>query len=321
MEAKREQAMVGLFVLAVGAVLVATVFALSGAFSTATTYRVFFPFAGGVEPGATVRYAGGPKVGRVEKVRLDPGDASRIEITFSVRPGLPVKTDSRVKIMSSSPLGDNHLEIVPGTAKASLASAGATLPSDPYIDFNALTAKLNDLAPQAQQLLGTLNDRATELKVTVNRVNDLLNDQNRANLAGTLAETRGMIAENRAPVKSTVQSLKAVSQKLEPLLQDLHKTAERTDQTLIHIDAMIGENRPDVRQAVIDLRRSLASMTNLTARLDKMLDVNSENIDEMLYDLRSVSENLKEFTDTIKTKPYTLIRSSSPPEHKPGGSQ
>jgi ABC-type transporter Mla subunit MlaD len=98
--------------------------------------------------------------------------------------------------MSLSPLGDNHLEIVPGSEKAALAAAGTILPSDPFVDFNALTAKINDLAPQAQQLLETLNDRASEVQVTLARVNDLLNDTNRANLAGTLAETRGMIAKN-----------------------------------------------------------------------------------------------------------------------------
>jgi phospholipid/cholesterol/gamma-HCH transport system substrate-binding protein len=322
MESKREQAMVGLFVLVVGVVLIATIFALSGAFSgAATTYRVYFPFAGGLEPGSTVRYAGGPKVGRVEKLRLDPGDVSRLEITFSVKSSLPVKTDSHVRIMSLSPLGDNHLEIVPGTEKAPLAAAGSTLPSDPYVDFNSLATKINDLAPSAQQLLVTLNARATELKVTVERVNDLMNDRNRANLAGTLTEARGMLSENRAAIKSTVQNLNAVSQKLEPLLLDLRKTSEQANQTLNHIDATIGENRPDVRQAVIDLRRSLANVTDLTSRLNKTLDVNSENIDEMLDNLRSVSDNLKEFTDTIKSKPYTLIRSSSPPEHKPGDSR
>src|SRR5882724_5460958 len=179
MEAKREQAMVGLFVLIAVAVLVATVFALTGAMGGAgATYRAYFPFAGGLEPGASVRYAGGPKVGRVEKLQLDPKDSSRIEITFSVKSGLPVKTDSHVKIMSLSPLGDNHLEIVPGSEKAALAPAGTVLPAEPYIDFNALTAKINDIAPQAQQLLRTLNDRAAELRVTVDRINDLMSDQN-----------------------------------------------------------------------------------------------------------------------------------------------
>jgi phospholipid/cholesterol/gamma-HCH transport system substrate-binding protein len=322
MESKREQAVVGLFVLTAGAVLVGTVFALTGAFGgTATKYRAYFPFAGGLEPGATVRYAGGPKVGRVEKLQLDPKDASRIEITFSVKSGLPVKTDSHVKIMSLSPLGDNHLELVPGSQKAALAAAGSILPSDPYVDFNALTAKLNDIAPQAQELLQALNDRASDLSVTIARVNDLLSDSNRRNLAGTLADTRGMIAENRGPVKSTVQNLNSATQKLEPLLQDLRKTSAQANEALNHIDSLVGENRPDIHKAVGDLRSSLSNMTGLTGRLDQTLDVNSDNIDELLENLRHVSQNLKEFTNTIKTRPYTLIRSTAPREHKPGEPQ
>jgi len=322
MQSKKEQVMVGVFVLIAAAVLVTTIFALSGAFGgSASTFRAYFPFAGGLEPGSTVRYAGGPKVGRVEKLQLDPKDPSRIEIIFSVRSDLPVKTDSKVKIMSLSPLGDNHLEIVPGSEKSRPAASGTILPSEPYVDFNSLTAKINEIAPQAQELLKTLNDRATELKVTVDRINDLMSDRNRANLAGTLSETRGMIAENRSPVKSTVQNLNAASQKFTPLIEDLRKTSAQANEALNHVDSLIGENREDLRKAVIDLRRSLATVTDLTARLDQTLDVNSENIDELLENFRHVSENLKEFTDTIKRRPYTLIRSSSPPEQKPGERQ
>ena len=319
MQSKREQAIVGVFVLIAAGILVATVFALSGAFGgSATTFHAYFPFAGGLEPGSTVRYAGGPKVGRVEKLQLDPKDPSRIEITFNVQADLPVRADSRVKIMSLSPLGDNHLEIIPGSDKARLAASGAILPSEPYVDFNALTAKINDIAPQAQELLKTLNDRATELKVTVNRINDLMSDRNRANLAGTLSEARGMIAENRPNVKSTVQNLNAASQKFTPLIDDLRKTSAQANEALNHVDSLIGENREDLRKAVLELRRSLATVTDLTSKLDQTLDVNAENIDELLENFRHVSENLKEFTDTIKRRPYTLIRSSNPPEHKPG---
>ena len=319
MGSKREQAIVGLFVLVASALLVATVFVLSGMFGgPAKTYRAYFPFAGGLERGATVRYAGGPKVGRVEKLELDPQDPSQVEISFSVKSDLPVKTDSRAKIMSLSPLGDNHLEILPGSEKAALAPTGALLASEPYVDFNELTQKINDIAPQAQQLLATLNGRATELQETLARVNDLLSSSNRANLAGALAETRGMLAENRAPVKSAVQNLNSASGKLEPLLDDLRKTSAEANEALSHIDSLIGENRKDVRQAILELRRSLVTVNDLTGRLDQTVDVNSGNIDELLDNLRHVSENLKEFTNTIKTRPYTLIRSSNPPEHKTG---
>jgi len=319
MNPKSEQALVGLFVIVATAVLIGTVFAISGALGRSThTYHAYFPFAGGIESGSGVRYSGGPKIGRVDRVRIDPQNPERIDITFKVQSDLPVKTDSRVKIMSMSPLGDNHLEILPGTPKAAIAPDGSQLTAENYVDFNALTAQINNLAPHAQELIVSLNDRAKELKVTVDRVNDLLNAQNRANLSATLANARGMIEENRPALHSTLQHINTVSEKLEPLLADFRKTSEEANQAIDHIDSLIGENRADIHVAVTDLRRTLANMTDLTAHLNQTLDVNSENIDELLDNFRHVSENLKQFTATIKSRPYTLIRSSTPREHKPG---
>jgi phospholipid/cholesterol/gamma-HCH transport system substrate-binding protein len=322
MAEKRDQVFVGLFVLIAAAVLIGMVFAISGAFGrTSKTYHAYFPFAGGLERGATVRYAGGPKVGRVEKLAIDPQNPARIDVVFSVQTDLPVKTDSHVKIMSVSPLGDNHLEVLPGGAQTALAPPGFLLPSDTYLDFNVLTAQINDLAPQAKLLIQSLNDRAADLKVTVDRVNELLSAENRANLSATLAGTRGLIEENRPQIKSTIQHLDSVSQKLEPLLQDLHKDSEEANQALTHLDAVLGENSADVRQSVIELRKSLTTLTDITGRLDQTLDVNTENIDELLDNFRRVSQNLKEFTNTIKRRPYTLIRATNPPDHKPGEQQ
>jgi len=322
MKSKREQAMVGIFVLVATALLIVTIFVLSGAFNgSAVKYRAYFPFAGGLEPGAAVRYSGGPKVGRVESVRLDPQDPSLLEIAFTVQAGLPVKVDSHVKIMSLSPLGDNHLEIEPGTKNATPAPSGTVLPSEPLIDFNALTAKLSDLAPQAQLLLASLTDRTNELKVTISRVNDVINDQNRGHLAGIMAETHGMIAENRGPVKATVNNLNTDSAKLAPLLDDLRKTTAETNKTLGHVEDLIGENRPDIRQAVINLRRSLTNVTSITNHLDQTLDVNSDNIDQLLENLRQVSDNMREFSETLKSRPDSLIHTSSPRDRKPGDIQ
>ncbi|MFN8009422.1 MAG: MlaD family protein [Terriglobia bacterium] len=319
MESRREQALVGLFVIIAGAILIATVFAMGGVFGRSPrTYHAYFAFAGGVEPGTTVRYAGGPKVGHVDSVKLDIQNASRLDITFSVQSNLPVKTDSRVKIMSMSPLGDNHLEILPGSSQAPFAPNGSVLGSDNYVDFNAVVSQINDIAPHAQELLRTLNDRATELRETILRVNDLLSAQNRVNLAATLSNTRGLIEENRPQVKATLQHLNAVSERLGPLVEDFRKTSEQAAQAINHLDSMIGENRPEIHQAVTELRRALSNVTDVTARIDQTLDVNSERIDEILVNMQRVTENLKDFTATIKTRPNSLIRATSTHEHKPG---
>jgi len=163
-----------------------------------------------------------------------------------------------------------------------------------------------------------LNARAIELKTTIDRVNDLLSTENRDNLSATLKETRGLIAENRPQIKSTIQHLDAMSQKLEPLLKDLHNTSEQANKALAHIDELLDDNEDDIHAAVAEARKSLTNLTDITSRIDQTLDVNTENIDELLDNFRRVSQNLKEFTDTIKKRPYTLIRATNPQEHKTG---
>jgi len=319
MEARREQVFVGLFVIIAAVLLVVTVFSLSGILASSTRmFHAKFPNVAGLEPGVTVRFEGGPKVGRVEKIQIDPNNPALMDMAFSVKNDVPVKTDSRVAITSFSPLGDNHLEVKAGSQAAPKASDGALLPSDPYVGFNDLTAQINKLAPQAQELLGNLNQRVTQLKVTLDRVNDLLNDKNRQNVTATLDDLHGMLAENRPQLKSSLINVNAATQKLGPLLDQIQKTLDQANGTLKKVDGLVGDNKEDIRASVVMLKRSLANVTAITVQIQTLLDDNDYNIEELLNNLRIVSENLKEFTDTIKTRPSTLVNPGSPRDRKPG---
>ncbi|HEY6441947.1 MAG TPA: MlaD family protein [Candidatus Acidoferrales bacterium] len=319
MESKREQALVGIFVLVAAALLTVTVFLLSGTFGRGNVpYRTYFKNAGGLSPGAEVRYAGGPPVGRVKEVKSDPQNAARMEIDFTLDPSVPVKTDSLAEIASVSPLGDNFLGIVPGTVAAPKAPSGYALKSLEYTSFSDLTALIAQLGPNANNLLANLNDRVVALRDTLDRVNDLLDVRNRANIAASLADLHGMLDENRPAIHSALNNVNASSAKLEPLIDDFRKTSAQANESLAHLDAAISEDRPDLHKAVSDLRQSLDSAVTLTSQLDNTLDANSENLDEIIDNLRHVTENLNSFTETIKTRPYTLIRASGLKPRKPG---
>lgn len=318
MEARREQVLVGLFVIIATVILILTLFSLAGVFASSTrAFHARFNNVAGLEPGASVRFEGGPKVGRVEKISIVPSDPSQMDMEFSVKSDIPVKTDSHVAILSFSPLGDNHLELRAGSPNAPLAPNGALLPSEPYIGFNDLTAELNALSPKAQELLTNLNDRVTQLKVTVDRVNDLLNDRNRENISATLSDLHGMIAENRPQIKSTLINVNEATEKLKPLLDQMQKTIDQANGTLKNVDGMVVDNREDIRASVIKLRQSLDNVSALTAQLQDMLNNNDYNIQEMLNNFRIISENLKQFTDELKTKPSSLILPSGA-DRKPG---
>lgn len=319
MNSKREQALVGLFVLVAGSLLIATVFMLSGKLGRGgISYHTYFKNAGGLAPGSEVRYAGGPPVGRVEKVSSAPTDPTHMEVDFLVDPGVPIKTDSTATITSLSPLGDNFLGILPGTAAAARAPSGATLKSTEYISLADLAAIISGIGPNANDLVTNLNARAVELQETLHRVNDVLSDRNRANISASLGNVRGLLEEDRPAIHSAVTNLNDATAKITPLLDDFRKTSAQANETLAHLDATIGEDRPEIHEALGILRQTLASASVLTDQLNRTLNTNSENLDEIVDNLRHVTENLNAFTETIKTRPYTLIRASGIKPHTPG---
>jgi phospholipid/cholesterol/gamma-HCH transport system substrate-binding protein len=319
MDSKREQALVGLFVLIATGLLLAALFSISGVFSRGgNEFRAYFKNAGGLDRGTQVRYAGGPPIGRVTFVGNDSHDPTKMEIRFRVDKDIPVKADSIIHITSLSPLGDYYLEIQPGTAGAPLAQSGTTLKSVDFVALDQLEAEIADLGPEATKLLQNLDARVSELQETIVRVDDLLNKENRANLSASLANANGLLAENRPAIHSTIVHLDAVSAKAEPLLDDFKKTIAQANDALSHVDATLLENRPDLREAIKKLREALTSASSVSDQLDHTLNANGEDIDEALENVRLITENLKAFTETIKERPSSLIRSSEPKARHPG---
>jgi len=319
MDAKREQALVGLFVLVASGLLIAVVFLLSGWLTSGDVpFRAYFKNAGGLEPGFEVHYAGGPPIGRITKVQNDPQDPTRMEVDFAVHPSVPVKTDSKATITSNSPLGDNFLEIEPGSASTPRAQSGATLESKDYTSLDEIKDTIAQLGPKADALIDNLNDRVVALKETLDRVNDLLDAQNRANISGSLANLNGMLQEDRPAIHSTLNHMNDASAKLGPLIDDFHKTSAQANDAIKNLDAALSEDRPDLHASLETLRKTLVSAESLTDQLDRTMNTNAENLDEILDNLRRITENMTEFTNTIKTRPYTLIRASTPKPHEPG---
>jgi phospholipid/cholesterol/gamma-HCH transport system substrate-binding protein len=314
----REQALVGLFVLIAAALLIGTLLAVSGTFSSGgVPHHTYFKSAGGLMPGAMVRY-GGMEAGKVDAVRVDPEDSTRIEIDFRVRPNIPVKTDSVAKISALGALSDNYLEIGTGTRGGQLAPPGSELKSAETLGIGDLADMIGSLTPVANQVLQNLNQRITELQVTIARVNDLLNDKNRQNISGSLSNLNGMLAEDRPKVSATLTNLQTASAKIVPVLDDLRKTMAEANTALSHVDAVVVENREDIRAIVLKLRETLVTASSLMDEIKNTTDNNVENIDEILLNIRAATENLRQLTQELKTRPSTLIRGSGLKDRKPG---
>lgn len=318
MNSRGETVWVGLFVMVAAGLLVATVLSMAGVFSRGDIpHRAYFKFGGGLEPGAVARF-GGIKAGSLQKVRVDPADSTLIEVDFSVARDIPLKTDSVATITSLGVLGDNYLELSTGSRQAPLAAPGSVVKSAEAVSFTDLGDMAGELQPMVQQVLQKLNQRLDELQVTVARTNDLLNDRNRTNIGASLASIHAMLAEDRPKLSTTLDNFQTASARLAPLLNDLKTTMAQANDALKHINGAVVENRQGLRASVTELQKTLVTASSVMDQLDQTLNYNTYNIDQTLENVRVTTQQLRELTETVKRRPYTLIRADNPRERKPG---
>src|SRR5262249_28992189 len=153
MEATRERALVGLFVVVATALLFGSLLAISGPMGkSGVPHRAYFKYAAGVQPGAPVRF-GGLLVGKVDRVRVDPANSTRIEIDFLVERATPVKTDSIAKITTLGPLTDNYIEISTGSETAALLPASADIPSMETFGLPQIGEAFQAMLPDVQRTI------------------------------------------------------------------------------------------------------------------------------------------------------------------------
>ena len=63
------------------------------------------------------------------------------------------------------------------------------------------------------------------------------------------------------------------------------------------LNTIAEENRPDIRETVVDLRHTFRSL--------------SRRVDAITYNLEGASRNLSEFSRTIRNNPAVLLRGTS----------
>src|SRR5262247_2059115 len=144
---------VGAFVLASIAIVLATVYYVSGVEfgDNRLPYKTYLRQAGGLAPGTEVLF-GGITVGKVTAVKPDPKDPTRIEIAFDVKQGTQLNAKSVAKLGSVSLMSRAVLSISTGSNDAARLPAGSVLPSEESMSLDDLQRKIVTVADSAETL-------------------------------------------------------------------------------------------------------------------------------------------------------------------------
>jgi len=301
------EAKVGAFVLSCFAVFAFTViYLLNAQYSGGTVqYRTYLRYAGGIAPGASVLY-GGMNVGKVTAVRPWTADPTRIEILLEVKKDTPLNEKSVAKLGFVSVMNSAALSITTGTIDAKRLPPDSTVASQEAASLDEIAGKLATVADSANTLItqaqGELNDITRNVNHLLANVDMMTGPRNQKKVQAILDNIDRVVADARP--------------KIERLTDQLTRVTDHADETIQNVNGTVTVLRDPMRKDLAELQGTLEEARGLLQSMQVVVRANDYKIDDTVENLREATDNLNQFTNSLKQRPWSLVRVKQPEDRQ-----
>ena len=277
-------AVVGAFVLVLGAALIAGVLWLASGGAWKKHYDLYLAIenesVAGLTLNAPVKY-NGVEVGKVRKIWLEPGNPEQVNLLFAIEHGTPIKVDTVAVLKTQGLTGIAYVELSGGARDSPplTATDGNEYPVIPTKP--SLTARLEYI----------LTSVLAKLDSTSSSINALLSDENKAAFKSALADiaivTRTISARKEAIDKGIASAARTfdngarVTEQLGPVIDRMGRSAdaiekmaneaERTSASAGKaVDVVGADVARFTAEALPEFQRLLGEMSVLAASLRRL---------------------------------------------------
>jgi phospholipid/cholesterol/gamma-HCH transport system substrate-binding protein len=300
MERNANYALVGLIsTILMIAMFVFVVWLANFAFSQKyDTYDVVFHGAvTGLTRGGDVQF-NGIKVGEVSDIKLDASDPNIVHASARVRSDTPVRVDSQASLEPQGITGVNYIQLTAGTTAKPLLKQ-ATPPGQKLV-IQAQPGTISSLLSGG----GTVMQRALE---TLNRINQVLSDQNIQKFTAIMGDVQAVTAELR--------ERKAIVADAQKALQDADQAAVQirdlaaNSKTLVNSDGKralvkVGDAAAEIQSAAADVRTMVNKLQGPTS------DFATNGLPQLtsaIASLETATKHLDQLIGEIQRDPRSFI--------------
>jgi phospholipid/cholesterol/gamma-HCH transport system substrate-binding protein len=230
----------------------------------------------GLQAGGAVEYHG-IRVGRVETIRINPKDVSKVILAISVDHGTPIKEDVEATLIPVGITGLKIVELRGGSNLAKLVKPGSYL--KPGISaFDSITGKAASIAEKIDLI-------ATNLA-------GMTDEENQKNLAEILRQTSSLLGDVRSNLGETLASLNTIAANAAEVASsasvNLTKISERTS---VQIDSIGGNLNRSINELNLNTNLLISDTRKQVNRLgdhtDQLILKTSQDIELMTASINS----------------------------------
>lgn len=300
-------AVVGAFVLVLGAALVAGALWLTSGGSFRTKYDFYLAIedesVAGLNLNAPVKY-NGVDVGKVQGIKLDPVNPERVQLVFAIVRGTPVKVDTVAVLKTQGLTGIVYVELSGGARDAALLTAN-TEGEYPVIRTKpSLSARLENV----------LTTVLAKLDRTSSNIDALLNDENREAFKSALADI-AIVARTIAAKKNTIDAG----------INSAARTFDNSARVVAQLGPVIdriGRGADAVEKLGNDAAAASTNASNAVsavgADVQKFSTTTMTEVQRVLAEISVLAASLRRLSEQTQRDPGSLLRGRSPVLEGPG---
>jgi ABC-type transporter Mla subunit MlaD len=233
-------------------------------------------------------------------------DPTRIEILLEVRKDTPLNEKSVAKLGFVSIMNSAALSITTGSNDAQRLSPGSIVPSQEAASLDEIAGKLATVADSANTLItqaqGELNDISGNVNHLLANLDTMTGERNQKKVQAILDNVDGLIANERP--------------KIDRLTDQLAKVSEHADDTIQNVNGTVTDLRDPMRKDLAELQTTLQQAQGLLQSVQTVVRANDYKIDDTVQNLREATDNLNQFTNSLKQRPWSLVRIKQPADHQ-----
>jgi phospholipid/cholesterol/gamma-HCH transport system substrate-binding protein len=298
---------VGAFVIALGAVLIAVVLWLASGGAWQKKYDLYLATedesVAGLNLNAPVKY-NGVDVGKVRKIELDRLNPQRVYLLFAIEQGTPIKEDTIAVLKTQGLTGIAYVELSGGAADSPPLLIAAGSPYPVIRTKPSLSARLENVL---SSVLGKLDS-------TSNSINSLLSDENKAAFKSALADI-ATVARTIAARKDTIDA------GITHAGTTLENTSKATAQMTAVVDR-IGRSADAVAKMGDEVARTSVSagkaVDTVGTDVKRFSTETLPELERLLGELSTLSSSLRRLSEQTTRDPRGLLFGHKPVPAGPG---
>ena len=245
----------------------------------------YFGQVAGLNQQSAVRIAG-VKVGDVRTITLESGKA---RVVLGLSNEVPIYADAIVSLGSIGILGEKFVDLDPGHSAKGPFPEDRPLPSKAGVSLDNLMETLSDIGKNVKGITQAMNESigGEQGRQKLDEIVD--------NIRVLTAEFRSMAQENHGAINHTMANVESITADLRDKLPKLAQQFETVGKNL---NAILEENRPELKGAMGDVRK-LAQSFQGTAENLKVLTTRLNNGEGTIGKLLNDESTVKKINEAV----------------------